>query len=147
MHPLKPPTDTKAWPIWLLRIWLNEQRVFLSLDVFPKPSPPAKAQRGAGKLFSVLFGWRLSCYDICLQNNKKKTCGKCEDCGHLPRKKPCLITASQKQSWPMNTLLREKRTVLPTIGSNLYSFRYQPKKREKRAETKQVFCWKKTKAL
>lgn len=34
----------------------------------------------------------------------------------------------------MNTLLREKRTVLPTLRSNLYSFQYQPKKREKRGK-------------
>lgn len=128
MHPVKASTDSKAWPLWLGRIPLSEPRVFLNLLGLSWAIPSCQSSQKCWKLFPDLSGWRLGCSDIFLWNNRKKKKWKMWRLQACSLEKTYLITGSQQQSWPTNSLLKE---IPPTVSSNLCSFWDELKKKIK----------------
>lgn len=117
VHPVKGSTDSKAWPLWLGRIPLNDPRVFLNLLGLSWAIPSCQSSQRCWKLFPHLLagGWVAMINFSGIIGEEKD--GKCEDCRHVPWKKN--IFDHRKQSWAVNSSPKE---VLPTIGANFCSF-------------------------
>lgn len=104
MHSLEFATDSRGQANLAVRYMTMHRGCSEACHFFSKPWPPARAQGGTGSSLqrALAGGWVAMVY---INSMRRKNCGKCEDHRHVPWKKGRSDDSSQKQSWPMNTLL------------------------------------------
>lgn len=149
MHWLEFATHSKGQANLAVRNMTTQCDGVLKLHFSSKPWPPGRAQGGTGSSLqrSVAEGWVAM---VCIHSTRRKNCGKCEDHRHGPWKKGRSDDSSQKQSWPMNTLLmlykerKENCFSKPSLPIRTH-FDINPKSKERGNETRTLL--KNTKLL